>query len=143
MVQGIGGPRVPSGPMAGIEEVQTLRTQIGSLSGTVAKSDNLNWEQAAQQLDGIRDSLAGIQGNNQLHELGGQDLQSILDVAEQVLNKAEQNKKAAGEWSIMERVLQVLGYILFVIPGIKYTEKIHAHVRGNRRKKFESCRDVN
>ena len=110
--------------MAGIEDVQTLRTQIGSLSGTVAKSDNLNWEQAAQQLDGIRDSLAGIQGNNQLHELGGQDLQSILDVAEQVLNKARQSKKAAGEWSIMERVLQVLGYILFVIPGIKYTEKI-------------------
>ncbi len=124
MVQGIGGPRVPSGPMAGIEDVQTLRTQVGTLSGTVAASDTPNWEQAATQLDGIRDSLAGIQGNNQLHELGGQDLQSILDVAEQVLEKAEKNKAAAGEWSILERVLQVLGYILFVIPGIKYTEKI-------------------
>ncbi|MBT6179561.1 MAG: hypothetical protein HOI23_20140, partial [Deltaproteobacteria bacterium] len=124
MVQGIGGPRVPSGPMAGIEDVQTLRTQVGALGATVAASDTPNWEQAALQLDSIRDSLGGIQGNNQLHELGGQDLQSILDVAEQVLGKAERNKAAAGEWSILERVLQVLGYILFVIPGIKYTEKI-------------------
>lgn len=123
MVQGIGGPRVSTGPMAGIEDVQTLRTQVGTLSGNISASDTPNWEQAATQLDGIRDSLAGIQSNNQIHELGGQDLQSILDVAEQVLGKAEKNKKAAGEWSILERVLQVLGYILFVIPGMKYTEK--------------------
>ena len=62
--------------MAGIEGSKHFDAGR-NIKGNVSASDTPNWEQAAKQLDGIRDSLAGIQGNNQLHELGGRDLQSI------------------------------------------------------------------
>ena len=112
MVQGIGGPQGPQRPMAGIEDVQTLRTQVGTLENNIASSATPNWEQAELQLDTIGDTLAGIQGNNQLHELGGQDLQSILDVAEHVLDKAEQNKEEAGKY-----IMQLFFSLLHLLNG--------------------------